>query len=60
MDIDGKGWENIGGQHCWSPNKIKNLMEYLNNEKKLMEVTLKKFPKQNIKKESLEQILSMG
>ena len=35
VDIDGKGWENIGGQHCWSPNKIKNLMEYLNNEKKI-------------------------
>ena len=35
VDIDGKGWENIGGQHCWSPNKIKNLMEYLSNEKKI-------------------------
>ena len=35
IDIDGKGWENIGSQHCWSPYKIKNLMEYLNNEKKI-------------------------
>ena len=35
IDIDGKGWENIGGEHCWLPDKLKKLMNYLKNEKKI-------------------------
>ena len=35
VDIDDQGWENISGNHCWSPNRIKNLMDFLNNEKSI-------------------------
>ena len=35
VDLDGKGWENIGGKHCWLPNQIDNLMNYIKNEKKI-------------------------
>ncbi len=35
VDIDDKGWENVGGKHCWSPQKVKDLIEYLKNEKKI-------------------------
>ena len=35
VDIDGKGWENKGGKHCWLPNKVEKLMNYLNNENKI-------------------------
>ena len=35
VDIDDKGWENISGHHCWSPDKLNNLIYFLNNEKKI-------------------------
>ena len=35
VDLDGKGWESMGGQHCWLPSQVKNLMSYLSNEKKI-------------------------
>ena len=42
FDLDGLGWEEKeGGHHCWLPNDIKKMMNYLNNEK-VIEGTFKK------------------
>jgi len=49
VDLDGKGWENIGGEHCWSPKKIKNLMNYLKNEKRINGSLSKKVSKEEKK-----------
>ena len=35
VDLDGKGWENKSGKHCWLPNHINNLINYIKNEKKI-------------------------
>lgn len=35
IDLDGKGWEYKSGKHCWLPNQIAPLINYLNNEKKI-------------------------
>lgn len=45
FDLDGKGWEYKSGKHCWLPNQIAPLINYLNNEKKINGFYGKKYSK---------------
>ena len=35
VDIDGKGWENVSGNHCWMPKQLEKLMTFTKEEKKV-------------------------
>ena len=49
VDLDGEGWENQSGNHCWMPNDIKNLMNYLKNEVVIEGLYNKKVSKEEYK-----------
>lgn len=50
IDLDGKGWEFASGKHCWLPNQIKEVIDYLNKEK-ITDGALKKNYSHDEKKE---------
>ena len=50
VDLDGEGWENQSGNHCWMPNDIKNLMNYLKNEVVIEGLYNKKVSKEEYKR----------
>jgi len=35
FDLDGKGWEFKDSKHCWLPFQIKELVNFINNEKEI-------------------------
>ena len=52
LDLDRKGWEYKSGEHCWLPDKIKAVIEFLNKEKQTNGI-LKKFSSIDEKKERM-------
>jgi len=53
LDLDGKGWEYQDGDHCWLPNQIKNVIEFLKKEKKVEGNFSKNFSKAEEKERML-------
>ena len=48
FDLDGKGWE-FSHNHCWLPKDIKNVIKFINNEKKINGKFQKKYSQGEIK-----------
>ena len=53
FDLDGRGWESIGGDHCWLPENTKMLKNFIDNENKVSGKFYKNYSKFEIKERKL-------
>lgn len=53
LDLDGKGWEHKSGNHCWLPHEIKEVIEFIEKEKKVDGSYKKNFSKEEKKERML-------